>query len=55
MNINSHEYHYDYLYSILVHSGLLVMRDVGRDSSWWFGVPGISRFKREFSKGWSLW
>ena len=31
--------------------GFLLVRDVGRDRSWWFSIPSISMFKKDFTKG----
>ncbi len=39
------------LYSMLVKHGLLLLRDVGKHSSWWFTIPGISIYKTDFIKG----
>lgn len=38
-------------YRMLVNRGLLVVRDVGKRCSWWFSIPGISSFKKDFTKG----
>lgn len=39
--------------SILVNQGILLLKDVsGPMKTWWFSIPGVSSFKREFIKGW---
>lgn len=36
----------------LVNRGVLLVRDVGKNSySWWFGIPGISPFVKSLTKG----
>ena len=46
-----HNYKYSASLSELVKHGLLLVRDVGKISSWWFTIPGISLFKTDFTKG----
>ena len=38
-------------FSTLVKKGLLLVRDVGKQSSWWYTIPAISIFKTDFAKG----
>lgn len=38
-------------YSALVGHGVLLVRGVGRECSWWFAVPRMSRFTKSFTKG----
>ena len=35
----------------LVGHGVLLVRGVGRECSWWFAIPGMSRFTKSFTKG----
>ena len=39
------------LCSVLVRYGILLPRDVGKNKSWWFGIPGISPFVKSLVKG----
>lgn len=39
------------LCSVLVRHGILLPRDVGKNKSWWFGIPGISPFVKSLIKG----
>ncbi len=37
--------------SALVRHGILLPRDVGKNKSWWFGIPGVSPFIKSLIKG----
>ena len=37
--------------SALVRHGVLLPRDVGKNKSWWFGIPGVSPFIKSLIKG----
>lgn len=36
---------------MLVRHGVLLPRDVGKNKSWWFGIPGVSPFIKSLIKG----
>ena len=35
----------------LVEGGVLVRRDVDKDVSWWFNIPGVGVYAKQLCKG----